>query len=175
MLGHGGVKRVSEATGVARGSIMAGLKELKDPENRLPQGRVRRSGGGRKRLVDRDPDLLVALEGLVDPAARGDPQSPLRWTCKSLKQLARELGEQGHRISHVSVGILLKELGYSLQGNRKTVVATVRDLHTYGGASTELNLIPDPERSRTLGTLTGTGPRAVMISRSGRCPLRTTA
>ena len=124
VLGHGGVKRVSEATGVARGSIMAGLKELKDPENRLPQGRVRRSGGGRKRLVDRDPDLLVALEGLVDPAARGDPQSPLRWTCKSLKQLARELGEQGHRISHVSVGILLKELGYSLQGNRKTLEGT---------------------------------------------------
>ncbi|MDR7928697.1 ISAzo13 family transposase [Acidithiobacillus thiooxidans] len=124
VLGHGGVKRVSEATGVARGSIMAGLKELKDPENRLPQGRVRRSGGGRKRLVDRDPDLLVALEGLVDPAARGDPQSPLRWTCKSLKQLARELSEQGHRISHVSVGILLKELGYSLQGNRKTLEGT---------------------------------------------------
>ncbi|MDX5933700.1 ISAzo13 family transposase [Acidithiobacillus thiooxidans] len=124
VLGHGGVKRVSEATGVARGSIMAGLKELKDPESRLPQGRVRRSGGGRKRLVDRDPDLLVALEGLVDPAARGDPQSPLRWTCKSLKQLARELGEQGHRISHVSVGILLKELGYSLQGNRKTLEGT---------------------------------------------------
>ncbi|MDR7927742.1 ISAzo13 family transposase [Acidithiobacillus thiooxidans] len=124
VLGHGGVKRVSEATGVARGSIMAGLKELKDPENRLPQGRVRRSGGGRKRLVDRDPDLLAALEGLVDPAARGDPQSPLRWTCKSLKQLARELGEQGHRISHVSVGILLKELGYSLQGNRKTLEGT---------------------------------------------------
>lgn len=124
VLGHGGVKRVSEATGVARGSIMAGLKELKDPENRLPQGRVRRSGGGRKRLVDRDPGLLVALEGLVDPAARGDPQSPLRWTCKSLQQLARELGEQGHRISHVSVGILLKELGYSLQGNRKTLEGT---------------------------------------------------
>jgi hypothetical protein len=74
--------------------------------------------------VDRDPGLLVALEGLVDPAARGDPQSPLRWTCKSLQQLARELGEQGHRISHVSVGILLKELGYSLQGNRKTLEGT---------------------------------------------------
>lgn len=74
--------------------------------------------------MDRDPDLLAALERLVDPAARGDPQSPLRWTCKSLKQLARELGEQGHRISHVSVGILLKELGYSLQGNRKTLEGT---------------------------------------------------
>ena len=124
VLGHGGVKRVSEATGVARGSILAGLKELKAPENTLPKGRVRRPGGGRKKLVDRDPDLLAALERLVDPAARGDPQSPLRWTCKSLKQLARELGEQGHRISHVSVGILLKELGYSLQGNRKTLEGT---------------------------------------------------
>ena len=124
VLGHGGVKRVSEATGVARGSILAGLKELKDPVNTLPKGRVRRPGGGRKKLVDRDPDLLAALERLVDPAARGDPQSPLRWTCKSLKQLAHELGEQGHRISHVSVGILLKELGYSLQGNRKTLEGT---------------------------------------------------
>ncbi|MHB1267716.1 MAG: ISAzo13 family transposase [Acidithiobacillus ferriphilus] len=124
VLGHGGVKRVSEATGVARGSILAGLKELKDPENTLPKDRVRRPGGGRKKLVDRDPDLLAALERLVDPAARGDPQSPLRWTCKSLKQLAHELGEQGHRISHVSMGILLKELGYSLQGNRKTLEGT---------------------------------------------------
>ena len=124
VLGHGGVKRVSEATGVARGSILAGLKELKDPENTLPKDRVRRPGGGRKKLVDRDPDLLAALERLVDPAARGDPQSPLRWTCKSLKQLAHELGEQGHRISHVSMGILLKELGYSLQGNRKTLEST---------------------------------------------------
>ena len=125
VLGHGGVKRVSEATGVARGSILAGLKELKAPENTLPKGRVRRPGGGRKKLVDRDPDLLAALERLVDPAARGDPQSPLRWTCKSLKQLARELGEQGHRISHVSAGILLKELGYGLQDNRKTRKALI--------------------------------------------------
>ena len=78
VLGHGGVKRVSEATGVARGSILAGLKELKDPVNTLPKGRVRRPGGGRKKLVDRDPDLLAALERLVDPASRGDPQSPLR-------------------------------------------------------------------------------------------------
>ena len=106
VLSHGGVKRVSEATGVARGSILAGLKDLRDPENTLLKGRVRRPGGGCKKLVDRDPDLLAALERLVDPAARGDPQSPLRWTCKSLKQLAHELGEQGHRISHVSVGIL---------------------------------------------------------------------
>ena len=122
VLGHGGVKRVSQATGVARGSILAGLKELASPQ---PAGdeprRVRRAGAGRKKLVDRDPGVREALERLVEPAARGDPQSPLRWTCKSLMQLARELGAQGQAISHVSVGVLLKDLGYSLQGNRKTL------------------------------------------------------
>lgn len=123
LLGHGGVKRVSQATGVARGSILAGIKELKSPQRILPEEprRVRRAGAGRKKLVDRDPAVREALERLVEPATRGDPQSPLRWTCKSLMQLARELGEQGHAISHVSVGLLLKDLGYSLQGNRKTL------------------------------------------------------
>ena len=123
LLGHGGVKRVSQATGVARGSILAGIKELESPQRVLPDGprRVRRAGAGRKKLVDRDPAVREALERLVEPATRGDPQSPLRWTCKSLMQLARELGEQGHAISHVSVGVLLKEMGYSLQGNRKTL------------------------------------------------------
>ena len=124
VLGHGGVKRVSQATGVARGSILAGIKELGSPQRamRLDEPRrVRRAGAGRKKLVDRDPGVREALERLVEPAARGDPQSPLRWTCKSLMQLARELGEQGHAISHVSVGVLLKDLGYSLQGNRKTL------------------------------------------------------
>ena len=123
LLGHGGVKRVSQATGVARGSILAGIKELESPQRVLPEEprRVRRAGAGRKKLVDRDPAVREALERLVEPATRGDPQSPLRWTCKSLMQLARELGEQGHAISHVSVGVLLKEMGYSLQGNRKTL------------------------------------------------------
>lgn len=123
LLGHGGVKRVSQATGVARGSILAGIKELESPQRVLPDEprRVRRAGAGRKKLVDRDPAVREALERLVEPATRGDPQSPLRWTCKSLMQLARELGEQGHAISHVSVGVLLKEMGYSLQGNRKTL------------------------------------------------------
>ena len=122
VLGHGGVKRVSQATGVARGSILAGLKELASPEPVVDEPRrVRRAGAGRKKLVDRDPGVREALERLVEPAARGDPQSPLRWTCKSLMQLARELGAQGHAISHVSVGVLLKDLGYSLQGNRKTL------------------------------------------------------
>ncbi len=122
VLGHGGVKRVSQATGVARGSILAGLKELASPQPVVDEPRrVRRAGAGRKKLVDRNPGVREALERLVEPAARGDPQSPLRWTCKSLMQLARELGAQGHAISHVSVGVLLKDLGYSLQGNRKTL------------------------------------------------------
>jgi len=123
VLGHGGVKRVSAATGVARGSILAGIKELELPQDAPVDGvrRVRRAGAGRKKLVDQDQGLKVALERLVEPTSRGDPMSALRWTCKSLKQLAGELGEQGHSISHVSTGVLLKEMGYSLQGNRKTL------------------------------------------------------
>ena len=123
VLGHGGVKRVSEATGVARGSILAGIKELELPQGGPKDGsrRVRRAGAGRKKLVDQDRGLREALERLVEPTSRGDPMSALRWTCKSLKHLARELGQQGHPISHVSTGVLLKEMGYSLQGNRKTL------------------------------------------------------
>ena len=123
VLGHGGVKRVSAATGVARGSILAGMKELDSPQASAPDGprRVRRAGAGRKRLVDQDQGLRAALEFLVEPTSRGDPMSALRWTCKSLKHLAGELGRQGHAISHVSVGVLLKEMGCSLQGNRKTL------------------------------------------------------
>ena len=125
-LGHGGVKRVSEATGVARGSILAGLKELELEASAPAVGarRVRRAGGGRKSVAERDPGLREALERLVEPEARGDPMSPLRWTCKSLMQLARELARQGHAVSHVTVGSLLKEAGYSLQGNRKTLEGT---------------------------------------------------
>ena len=123
VLGHGGVKRVSAATGVARGSILAAMKELDLPQTSAPDGprRVRRAGAGRKRLVDQDQGLRAALEFLVEPTSRGDPMSALRWTGKSLKHLAGELGRQGHAISHVSVGVLLKEMGYSRQGNRKTL------------------------------------------------------
>jgi hypothetical protein len=123
VLGHGGVKRVAKATGVARGSIFAGIKELNSapPLDVDRTRRVRRAGAGRKKLVDIDPLLVGDLARLVEPVTRGDPQSPLRWTCKSLMQLARELGEQGHTISHVLVGVLLKDLGYSLQANRKTL------------------------------------------------------
>ncbi len=123
VLGHGGVKCVAKATGVARGSIFAGIKELNSalPLDVDRTRRVRRAGAGRKKLVDIDPLLVGDLERLVEPVTRGDPQSPLRWTCKSLMQLAHELGEQGHTISHVSVGVLLKDLGYGLQANRKTL------------------------------------------------------
>ncbi len=123
VLGYGGVKRVSEATGVARGSILAGIKELESPQAGPVDEphRVRRAGAGRKKLTDQDSGLREALERLVEPTSRGDPMSALRWTCKSLKQLARELCRQGHPISHVTAGVLLKELGYSLQGNRKTL------------------------------------------------------
>lgn len=123
VLGHGGVKRVQAATGVARGSILAGLKELAQGPEVLSgePRRIRRAGAGRKKLVEQDPGVREALERLVEPATRGDPESPLRWTCKSLMQLARELNACGHTISHVSVGALLKDLGYSLQGNRKTL------------------------------------------------------
>ncbi|MDA8270715.1 MAG: ISAzo13 family transposase [Actinomycetota bacterium] len=122
VLGHGGVKRVSQATGVARGSILAGIKELEAPPDPMDESRrIRRKGAGRKKLVDQNPELLETLEHLVEPDTRGDPQSPLRWTCKSLMQLAHELDDQGHKISHVSVGVLLKDLGYGLQGNRKTL------------------------------------------------------
>ena len=123
VLGRGGVKRVHEATGVARGSILAGIKELEQGIAHFvgEPHRVRRAGAGRKKLTQKDPGLLQALEQLVEPVTRGDPESPLRWTCKSTMRLSRELGALGHTISHVSVGTLLKELGYSLQGNRKTL------------------------------------------------------
>ena len=122
-LGHGGVKRVHEATQVARGSILAGIKELEMGAHALAGGkhRIRRPGAGRKKLGEQYPGVAEALERLVDPTTRGDPESPLRWTCKSLMQLSKELTAQGYKISHASVGSLLKELGYSLQGNRKTL------------------------------------------------------
>jgi len=129
VLGHGGAKRVWTATGVARGSILAGLKELKQAQQQEPgpagdERRIRRPGAGRKTLLEQDPTIRVALETLVEPVTRGDPETPLRWTCKSLMQLSGELKSQGHAISHVSVGTLLKEMGYSLQGNRKTLEGT---------------------------------------------------
>jgi hypothetical protein len=124
-IGRGGIIRVAEATGLSRGTIRAGLRELDTQapadEGRPPTGRLRRPGGGRKPLVDHDPDLLRDLEALVDPVTRGDPMSPLRWTCKSAAKLADGLGSRGHAVSERTVNRLLHGLGYSLQANRKTI------------------------------------------------------
>ena len=118
-VGYGGIAAVSRATGVAASTIGRGLKDLTG-ETALTPGRVRRPGGGRKLLVDSDPMLLADLMKLVEPDERGDPMSPLRWTCKSLRRLAEELQALGHWISHTKVGELLKAQKFSLQGNSKT-------------------------------------------------------
>ena len=109
----------STATGIAASTIGRGLKDLPAQMPREP-GRVRRSGGGRKALIMNDRTLLDDLNRLVEPEARGDPMSPLRWTCKSLRRLAGELAALGHRVSHTVVGELLRQQKFSLQGNRKT-------------------------------------------------------
>jgi len=119
-IGWGGASTVARATGVSRRVIGAGIKELTDGP---PAGtvRIRRPGGGRKRTTDTDPTLREDLERLVEPVTRGDPESPLRWTCKSVRKLAEELRGIGHQVSHQLVAELLHELEYSLQANRKVL------------------------------------------------------
>lgn len=117
--GYGGIAAVSQATGIAASTIGRGLKELVCGSD-VPLHRVRRPGGGRKPLLATDATLLGDLLGLVSPSERGDPMSPLRWTCKSLRRLAGELTALGHRISHTVVGELLKQQKFSLQANSKT-------------------------------------------------------
>jgi hypothetical protein len=117
-LGHGGVEAVARAAGVSRQMVAAGAAELE--AGREPLGRARRPGGGRKKLADTDPGLRPALLALVDPAARGDPESPLRWTTLATRNLAGELTRQGHRVGPDTVAKLLKDEGFSLQGNAKT-------------------------------------------------------
>jgi len=119
-LGRGGISVVSRATGVSRRAITAGLAALPAPQA-VPAHRVRRPGGGRKRAVQTDRTLQDDLERLIDPVTRGDPESPLRWTCKSVRKLAAELRRLGHTTSHRLVADLLHALGYSLQANRKTM------------------------------------------------------
>jgi hypothetical protein len=121
--GWGGVRAVSRATGMSPNTIVRGLAELENMEAHpgAPRpSRLRAPGGGRKRATEVDPELAAALERLVDPVTRGDPRSPLRWTCKSTAQLARELARLKHPVSPRTVGRLLKTAGYSLQSNRKT-------------------------------------------------------
>lgn len=129
VIGRGGITQVAAATGLARGTIMAGMQELEGKTNEFiaagtplaAAGSVRRSGGGRKPLTYKDPTLVVDLLALVEPGTRGDPESPLRWSCKSLRVLAEELNAQGHTVSHVVVAELLKAQGFSLQGNAKVI------------------------------------------------------
>jgi hypothetical protein len=121
-LGWGGVTIVAQATGLSRTTINAGKSELTRPaKQRASEAmRVRRPGGGRRPLAETDPDLLAALEGLIEPTTRGDPESPLRWTCKSIRNLADELTREKHPVGAVTVAKLLRQAGYSLQANRKT-------------------------------------------------------
>jgi transposase len=121
LLGHGGVRAVARVAGVSETTVRKGVFELERGEDPLPAGRVRRAGGGRKRAALLDPRLLPALLGLVEPDERGDPMSPLRWTTKSLRHLAEELTRQGHVVSAPTVGKLLRENGFSLQANAKTL------------------------------------------------------
>jgi transposase len=118
-IGRGGISAVSKATGIMRPVIRQGIAELKEPGSIAP-GRIRRQGGGRKKAVDKDGSLKFDLQELLESTTRGDPESPLRWTCKSVRQLTAELMRMNHQVSHQVVANLLHALGYSLQGNRKT-------------------------------------------------------
>jgi transposase len=124
-IGYGGVSAVSRATGVSRRAITEGIKELGQTKESKKasalRSRIRRQGAGRKRASQKDPALLEDLDRLVDPVTRGDPESPLRWTCKSVRHLAEELQREGHSVSYQTVSELLHDLDYSLQANQKTL------------------------------------------------------
>jgi hypothetical protein len=119
-IGYGGVTRVSKATGLARTVIYAGFKELDSPEP-APMDRIRKSGGGRKSITYHNPDFPQKLERLVEPVVRGDPESALRWTCKSVRNLCKELGKEGITVGHQTIAASLRELGYTLQSNKKCI------------------------------------------------------
>jgi hypothetical protein len=120
-IGFGGVTIVARASGLSRGTVIRGIADLKTAPPLVRGQRVRRKGAGRKRTVDQDTTLKRDLEALVEPVTRGDPESPLRWTCKSVRQLAAELNRMGHRTSHRMVAELLHQMDYSLQANQKTL------------------------------------------------------
>ena len=117
-VGYGGASLGARATGISRSTIMRGLREVRRGA-RLAAGRIRRPGGGRKPATTTDPRLRAALDRLVEPTSRGDPHSPLRWTCRSTRALARGLEAQGHQVSDWLVRQLLHHAGYSLQANHK--------------------------------------------------------
>ena len=118
-LGYGGVCAVQRACGLSRVTISKGIREIAEGLA-LPEGRIRKAGAGRKRITEQDPGLLPALDRLIEPETRGDPESPLRWICKSTQALARELAREKHPVCAVKVGQLLHAQHYSLQSNRKT-------------------------------------------------------
>jgi hypothetical protein len=119
-IGYGGIAQVMRATGLSRSTIERGLAELDAPGPVLGPDRIRRAGGGRKRAVENDPTLQSDLDALVEPTTAGAPDSPLRWTAKSLRHLTDALQAKGHAVSFYVVGALLHAMGYSLQANRKT-------------------------------------------------------
>jgi len=126
-LGRGRISEVSRACGLSRKAIAKGIQEI-EAGTAPPPGRIRQPGAGRKKITEHDPRLAGALERLIDPDTRGDPETPLRWTCRSTRTLAAQLTRQRHPISHMKVAQLLHAQGYSLQGNRKTEEGDRRQL-----------------------------------------------
>ena len=120
-IGWGGIEKVSRVTGASSETISKGCKELEEEPEVIESGKIRKQGGGRKKLIDTDPTLLSDLNSLIEPTTRGDPESPLRWTCKSTRKLARELKSMGHNVSHMRVDDILHSQGYSLQSNQKVI------------------------------------------------------
>jgi len=118
-LGHGGVSLVGRACGLSRKAIYRGIREIEDGVT-PGEGRIRRPGAGRKPITETDPDLVEALESMIEDQTRGDPESPLRWICKSTRAIAKQLDRQSHHVSHTKVAQILHDLEYSLQSNRKT-------------------------------------------------------
>ena len=118
-LGYGGISKVRLACGLSRKAIAKGIHEIQNGIQ-PPEGKMRRPGAGRKNITEQDPSIVRALDQLIEPETLGDPESPLRWVCKSTRSLSVELGRQQHPISHAKVAQLLHEQNYSLQSNRKT-------------------------------------------------------